>query len=364
VEKKINNKGYDNRIVFLDYLRIFAFITVLVGHKYHDSLVAYVHNAEAHGTARFLLDLMYPLIQGGGAGVVIFFLVSGYIITHVLQAENTIDFIVKRIFRIYPLYIVAVLVEYLLAYIYQPSVNTANLWIQLSLMGDFFSAPHALKGVEWTLRIEILFYFYMAVLNSFGLFKKHEKLLPYVFVITIGLCSYLAPIPSGNVWSKGYLTIYGPFLLLGSVFYLLQKKVFGLTLFFVFVAIIFYHYFSLIEVYQKHWRNAHFAFLAFLLFLICWKVRNFFTLTPWVVVLSDLTYAVYLFHNWLFQYLQQWLTNLPLKGLGLNISIIGSLLVICYIFVRLVEKPGIKLGRLVLKSLQNRPSKMAVNSAE
>lgn len=356
--EKIN--GNDNRIVFLDYLRVFAFISVLVGHKYHDHFVAYVHNAEVHATARFLLDLMYPLYQGGGAGVVIFFLVSGYIITHVLQTENAIDFIVKRIFRIYPLYIVAVLVEYLLAYIYQPSVNTANLWLQLSLMGDFFSTPYALSGVEWTLRVEILFYFYMAVLSSIGFFKKYEKLLPYIYVLTIGLCCYLAPIPSGDIWSKGYVTIYGPFLLLGSVFYLLQKKVFGLTLFSIFVAILFYHYFSLIESYQKGWRHSHFAFLAFLLFLTCWKLRNSFTLTPWIVVLSDLTYAVYLFHNWLFQYLQKWLSNLPLNGIGLHISIIGLLLGICYIFVRVVEKPGIKLGRMVIKFFQNRPSKAAV----
>lgn len=38
----------------------------------------------------------------GWLGVAIFFLVSGFIISHVAMRENRVEFIVKRVFRIYP----------------------------------------------------------------------------------------------------------------------------------------------------------------------------------------------------------------------------------------------------------------------
>ena len=40
-----------------------------------------------------------PLTVAGGAGVVVFFLVSGYIIAHVLQTEAARQFLLKRFFR-------------------------------------------------------------------------------------------------------------------------------------------------------------------------------------------------------------------------------------------------------------------------
>ena len=96
-------------------MRIFAFISVLVGHKIYDKLEFASQNQSLHITIRYLAEALLPLCLGGAAGVIVFFLTSGYIITHVLQKEETAEFIVKRIFRIYPLYIFAVITEALLA---------------------------------------------------------------------------------------------------------------------------------------------------------------------------------------------------------------------------------------------------------
>lgn len=339
----------DKRIVFLDYLRIFAFASVLLGHKYWDQLATLSNNTEIHSSFRLLVSMLLPLIHGGGVGVVIFFLISGYIITLVLQTEKSIEFIIKRIFRIYPLYIAAVLIQYALSYFDGQSINYLNLLLQLTLMGDFFGTPYALGGVEWTLRVEMLFYVYMAILNSLNLFKKYEKVLPYIYILTVFLCAYLSPIPSADIWSKGYLTIYGPFLLLGSVIYLHEKKTIGLTLLFIFSAIVFYQYFNQIATYQTSWIASHFALLAFIIFFACWLFRKYFVLTTWTFVLSDLTYAVYLFHNWLFEYIKIWVNALGIQTVYPNTLVIGILLFICFVMVKLIEKPGIRLGRIVLK---------------
>ena len=138
-----SGKSKEARIVFLDYLRIFAFSSVLIGHKFLLYFQDIATNGNVHASARLLASCLIPLFSEGGAGVVVFFLVSGYIITHVLQTERTLEFLVKRIFRIYPLYIVAVLLQYrsLSAAGHPPDLSV--LGAQLSLFGDFFR-PHQL----------------------------------------------------------------------------------------------------------------------------------------------------------------------------------------------------------------------------
>ncbi len=99
------------RLLFLDYLRVFAFLSVLIGHKFYDQLLSIIDNSSIYSAPKLLVTFLLPFFMGGGAGVVVFFIVSGYIITRVLTFETTTSFLVKRIFRIYPLYIAAVLIQ-------------------------------------------------------------------------------------------------------------------------------------------------------------------------------------------------------------------------------------------------------------
>jgi peptidoglycan/LPS O-acetylase OafA/YrhL len=93
MEHADNKPTNSSRIVFLDYLRIFAFVSVLIGHKFYAAVVDLSNDRTVHATPRFIADVLLPLVSGGGAGVVVFFLVSGYIITHVLQTERTGEFL-------------------------------------------------------------------------------------------------------------------------------------------------------------------------------------------------------------------------------------------------------------------------------
>lgn len=162
------------RIVFLDYMRIIAFMSVLVGHEFYHYIAEVISDADYNHSIRTITHWIAPIFQGGAAGVVIFFLTSGYIITHVLQKETTRDFIIRRLFRIFPLYIFAVLAQlfFMSAVLSAPLPDAKTLIAQISLTGDFFDTPYTLAGVEWTLRIEILFYLLMAVFKSAGTLEK------------------------------------------------------------------------------------------------------------------------------------------------------------------------------------------------
>lgn len=94
MRKKIEHTGPETgRLAFLDYLRIIAFVSVLVGHEFYKSVTGLIQNEQAHATFRMFARLLEPLVFGGGTGVVLFFMVSGYVNTHVLQKEQSVVFL-------------------------------------------------------------------------------------------------------------------------------------------------------------------------------------------------------------------------------------------------------------------------------
>ncbi len=107
--------------------------------------------------------------NGGHLGVILFFLVSGYIITHVSQRETHTQFGVKRVFRILPPLAVAVAI----ALVFESALNLHVGILPGFNTGHGFSAyfknvfllnwilgtgSSYLLAVTWTLVIEVMFY--------------------------------------------------------------------------------------------------------------------------------------------------------------------------------------------------------------
>ena len=341
------------RIAFLDYLRVFAFVSVLVGHKYYAPLQAAAADDGVHVTLRYLAQLALPFCQGGGAGVVAFFLVSGYIIAHVLRSERAGEFAVKRFFRIYPLFAAAVLIECAVGARPDAPQSPGEWVLQLLLLGDFARLPYALGGVEWTLRIEILFYVYMGALRAVGLLGRSRDALPWVLtgtVVALGLASPL-PATDGPLFICCY-SIYAPFLLLGVAFRLRESGEVSGTFLLGLALLVFGQYFTLVARYQPFWMGSHFAALAFVLFATSWAFRRHLVATPLVLLGSDLTYAVYVFHNWAYELIRDALPHVP--GLRSEVAALAGLLAACAVANRCIERPGVRLGRAALKNLPRR----------
>lgn len=345
------------RIVFLDYLRIFALASVLIGHTFHRYLEALPNNLTVHPTPRLLASLL-PHFFSGGAGIVVFFLISGYIITHVLQTEGATEFLIKRTFRIYPLYIITLLAQYITLVAIGKAPNLSVLLPQLLLVGDFFGTPYALNGVEWTLRVEVIFYVFMAALRSLNLMTKYKKILPYILIATNLLCCYIAPFPSNNTFlGQGFVTTYGLFLLLGVMFYIFEKKQIGLTFLLFFIGLTFYQHYSQIVIYQKawldpkYWLDCHFQVMAFIVFVVAWTFRMYAKENPAVLFLASMTYAVYLLHNWFFDYAKKYIAFLNISVLHPDVQVLIVLLLVSFFMVRYIEKPGIQFGRFLLTKL-------------
>jgi len=167
----------------LDFLRFFAFLAVFVHHAVPHEPAAF----EVHGLSHSLASWLVEVPKSGAYGVDLFFVLSAYLITELLQREfrttgqlDVRSFYIRRILRIWPLYfsflsLCAVLslckiarqqlgLTYVLAFVFlagnwacafkgYPSSAAAPLW-SVSIEEQFYLAWPALMRlikVKWLL---------------------------------------------------------------------------------------------------------------------------------------------------------------------------------------------------------------------
>lgn len=155
------------RFVFLDLLRAIAVCVVvyshLVGiflHQHHDT------STLASAVQGFVAHPLGLALQLGRFGVVLFFLVSGFVVTHTGFAESPRQYAVKRFLRIYPMLVVSVLLAGTLFTVGLHPVTTGQLAIvspltlltNATLLNHLIAPLDLLIDVSWTLVIELLFY--------------------------------------------------------------------------------------------------------------------------------------------------------------------------------------------------------------
>jgi peptidoglycan/LPS O-acetylase OafA/YrhL len=157
------------RLGWLDALRGIAALLVAFHHFGLPNLVPYGKQFEDH------FDL-------GIYAVMLFFLVSGYIVPASLERRGDVrGFWVGRIFRIYPVVMVVVALSLLILphkYSAVPQVVTdhpvKSALANLLLLHEMLNIPSAL-GVMWTLCYEMVFYFFVTALFTLG---HHRKSAP------------------------------------------------------------------------------------------------------------------------------------------------------------------------------------------
>lgn len=136
------------RIQSLDVLRGIAILMVILGH---------------FSTVRIALgDASYHVSSLGRGGVMLFFLLSGYLVFRNIEKQDTITFVSRRLFKIFPAYWVNVVLIVLLSALAGKEVFPLDV-----VLGNFFMMQdvfrkESLSGVYWTLLIEVKFYLFLA----------------------------------------------------------------------------------------------------------------------------------------------------------------------------------------------------------
>ncbi len=293
------------RLNYLDSIRGIAAILVFVQH-----VVLYLRRKE--GINPFFEKLTFwtvDFLDFGKIGVVLFFMLSGFLIPFSLKKNTTVrNFLIKRFFRLYPVFWVSILLGVVFLLNSPPSIKTilANITMVPEILG-----AKSIIGIYWTLQIELIFYGFCVILFLANFLHKFTG----VILSSIGflIIAFLASV------IRFYLQIKLPialFLALSLMFYgyvfksyllytsgqfsfITSKnkvfvKVFPIVFCLVMLAISFLAYnknYGHNEVWYRYFLSYLIAFVLFLLLTSKFKIES-----NLLAYFGKISYSFYLFH--------------------------------------------------------------------
>ena len=176
----------DSRLPLLDYCRFVAASSVLSFHYFWNGI------ANQKITSLDHVDALTAWARYGYLGVELFFMISGYVIFMSARRRSTSQFIVGRATRLYPAYLVAMLITTCFALWLGSGETRVNLRQVLGNIAFYQPWHHQrfVDGVYWTLMIEVKFYVAVAVLIAIGgqrYFDAVFKLWPMLMLVAFAL---------------------------------------------------------------------------------------------------------------------------------------------------------------------------------
>src|ERR1700678_444485 len=157
--------GTGSRLAWLDVLRGLAALAVVFNH------FGYFVPPALNGR-------VYQWINPGDYGVFVFFLISGYIVPASLERKGSVrTFWVSRVFRLYPLYLLVIVLAIALWLPNMVSLRGAehdplsSTLEQLLMMSNVLAGPNV-PNVVWSLSYEMIFYLLITALFIGGVQKR------------------------------------------------------------------------------------------------------------------------------------------------------------------------------------------------
>jgi peptidoglycan/LPS O-acetylase OafA/YrhL len=364
------------RLRYVDALRGIAALLVLWLHV-ANSYRALSPETAAH--TRWLNDYV-SAIDIGRIGVVVFFLISGFVIPFSIRREScapVAGFAIRRAFRIFPAYWLSVPLAALVFYwgVGRP-FPLGDFLVNLTLLQDVFGVPSA-EGVYWTLLVELVFYgLCIALLLSRALFSARR---------VAALAIVLAAAHVGTMFLRW---IGHPLLGVGAAFWFLNLSVMlcgalfrlqatdaagdriastalrALTAFYLIVLPL--GTTLAIEIFPNY--TVAYA-LGFLIFIVGTRfVRMETRVSDW---LGRISYSIYLFHPIVFQPVHLWLMRQPVDsfwrtqhlGVYVATNLLLTLVAASLVF-RFVEQPAIRCGHRLAARFEQQPHRDAASKPE
>jgi peptidoglycan/LPS O-acetylase OafA/YrhL len=158
-----DQKSSNVRVEALDLLRLVAVLAVVLYH--------FGFWGPAHQTA---IPSMASFAKYGFLGVPVFFIISGFVIAYSAEGRTATGFAIARFSRIYPTFVFCMTLTFLAILILgKPAFEATfhqwltNLFIAAPALGEQY-----IDTSYWSLVIEVVFYAWVAVLISVGLFPR------------------------------------------------------------------------------------------------------------------------------------------------------------------------------------------------
>lgn len=299
-------------------------------------------------------------INLGLTGVGIFFLISGFIIPTALDRQSKLVFLIRRILRIYPVYIIgfsitliSLLISAYINHIKFP-YSTGDIISNYLLINDWLLRP-SVDQVNWVLLIELKFYILIVLLNKFLNINSKKTIISVGIILT-----YLAILPtdilvaffnaplyriiSTLVQSSSHLI----FILIGICFYNLYEKkwtlrevIVGVLLLYIFYSIAIIngqHYQFLLELLINY-------FLALIIFTLFYIFKDCIKPNKLINLFSQISYPLYVIHGINGYILIYFFTHLGLSSIISLILAVSIIIITASLIHNTIEQKVYLLGK-------------------
>lgn len=297
----------------------------------------------------------------GKVGVGMFFMITGFLFVSKLLKSNGdiswLKFYESRFFRIFPLYIFAVIcITYFAFSYYDFSVNSSagsllKQYLKWGLfiggaINEFEYTKNVIAGVDWTLKYEWLFYFCLPVI-SLVIFRGK---FPAVILVVIA-CVFLFIKP---YYFSYFTTEYFILFAIGGVSSWVSLKFFNennilRTGVYSSVSVLLV---AVVLFYPKTFDAAHIAIISLLFMLVAGGCDMFGLLrSASAILLGEISYSIYLLHGLILYVVLTYVPvvnveSLDLMNYSLLMPAIAMLVIIfsCATYL-LIEKPFVEIGK-------------------
>ncbi|MFZ6720087.1 acyltransferase family protein [Undibacterium sp. Ji49W] len=373
----------NNKILFANQLRGVAAFLVLISHWFGvywgmREAVSYYTASPVHGGVNpFAYELVSfnPNFGLGPFGVSIFFLISGFVIPISLEKNSVPNFLIMRLFRIFPTYWISLCVGLLFVYGSSQFWGQALYWnakllvTNMLLINDLFLLP-SVDLVNWTLAVELKFYLVVACLSPA---IRQGKVLPlFIFSASILILNWclnstlcaVAPTDFVSVFRMlASEFVYVQFMLVGLFFYYAYQQKISNKKFILYV-------FLQLTLFSLTWLNSSIRdqfpvvtliyLYGFALFSLAYFFRKKFRQSTVINLLADISFPLYLVHSLAGYVMIKILMSYGCSfyvSVFLAASVVG---IIAYAIHRCVEMPTNSVGKTISKF---RTSRIKVNKS-
>ncbi|MDM0072070.1 acyltransferase [Variovorax sp. J31P207] len=346
-------------IQFVEFLRAMACLLVVYCHVFgRPPIVLHQSWAPGKALADYFLDPLGIIQNFGFLGVTVFFLISGFIVTHTGLTESRFSFFVKRVFRIYPALVVTVVLTILLAKhavslgMQDPAIGIGYTSAALAALGfEAGFAKSAVIQVGWTITIELFFYLIMVALLPLLKRSPVRCMATILVMCALGAAASVLPFVHKTI---SHMFAYIPIFIIGmSVYFYWARRIqattaiaFGAASFGTFIfcmAVVHPDQLAPSTLFGAQVVYAVAIFLAAIWFYGVQPVSN----GPIIKFFADVSYSLYLVHLPISVFLAYRL--FPFIGLtGSMVAGLVASVALSYAMFRWIEKPAQKVGRKLL----------------
>ncbi|WP_454049416.1 acyltransferase family protein [Cellulomonas sp. Marseille-Q8402] len=313
---------------------------------------------------RLVLGPLNLIQHAGFLGVALFFLISGFVVTRAAARETARTFVLRRLTRVYPPLMAAVLLAVAVAWIQHVLGLGSAAWesvtptavLQAMTLVTYVSVPQiVLVGVAWTLVIELVFYLLLWAAGPVLRSSLPDGWATLGILAVVAVVSLLGRSLGDQFFLLSVSVSYVPILVLGHVIYLVTQRrtpvwaagLLALCTWVVFVWGVERTQPGFLTPENSYGSSLSVALVLFFVAVLCeGRIRP----ARWLEVVAARSYTLYLVHGIVGLLVLDLVTR---EGIAYRWALLAALLVVALVteaLYRAVERPSIALGRRLTRT--------------